>query len=166
MIRIFLAALLTGFLAAAAPCMAGDTPKPAYTIGALTLTAPWIRATPKGADVAGGYVSITNTGAAADRLVSGATPAARKLELHEMASANGVMQMRELTQGLEIKPGETVEFKPGGLHIMLTGLGAPVKQGDKIKATLVFEKAGALEIEFTAAPVGATAPASGHEHAH
>jgi periplasmic copper chaperone A len=166
MFRFFRAALLLACLAAAAPSLADDKPKPAYTLGALTISAPWTRATPKGAGVAGGYLTVTNTGKETDRLLGGSAIIAGKLEVHEMKTVDGVMKMRELTEGLEIKPGETIELKPGGLHIMFTGLNAPVKESDRVKATLMFQKAGPLEVEFTAAGIGATAPAGGHEHAH
>ena len=143
-----------------------QTEQRVYKLGALTVTAPWTRATPKGADVAGGYLAVTNSGTQADRLVGGSVTIASRFEIHAMATTDGVMKMRYLDKGLEIKPGETVELKPGGLHIMMTGLNAPVKQGDEIKGTLVFEKAGTLDVEFTTLGVGAGAPASGHEHAH
>ena len=136
-----------------------------YMAGAMMVEEPWTRATPKGADTAVGYLTLTNTGEKADRLMGGSSAAARKLELHEMSTADGVMTMRSL-ESLAINPGQSLTFKPGGLHIMLTGLAAPVKEGDKIKATLMFETAGAVDIEFTAAGIGATAPAGGHDHAH
>jgi periplasmic copper chaperone A len=154
--------------AAAAPALmaANDKPAPAYTIGALAVSAPWTRATPKGADVAGGYLAITNTGKDADRLVGGSASVAGRFEIHEMATVDGVMKMRHLDKGLEIKPGETVELKPGGFHIMMMGLKTQVKEGDKLKGALVFETAGTLEVEFTAVGVGAGAPAGEHDHAH
>lgn len=145
-----------------------DTPAPAYSLGALSVSAPWTRATPKGADVAGGYMSITNSGKEADRLLGGSASIAGRFELHEMATVDGVMKMREFAAGIEIRPGETLVFKPGGLHIMLMGLKKQVKEGDRIEAVLKFEKAGTLDIAFTAAAIGAVAPAAGqgHDHAH
>lgn len=135
-----------------------NTPLPAYTLGALTITAPWTRATPKGAEVAGGYLSITNTGTQADRLLSISAGIASRLEFHEMATVDGVMQMRQLENGLEILPGQTIELKPGGVHIMMMGLTAQIKAGDHIKGTLVFEKAGSIEVEFVAGGIGSGAP--------
>ena len=164
--RLFFAGLLAACLLAAPPAASADDKPAAFTSGAIRVIAPWTRATPKGAAVASGYLSVTNSGKESERLLGGASTASRRFELHAMATIDGVMTMRELTEGLEIKPGETVEFKPGGLHIMFTGLAAPVKEGDRIKATLMFERAGAVEIEFTAAGIGAAAPAGGHEHAH
>src|SRR5687768_13006353 len=78
----------------------------------LQVTGAWARATPKGAQVGGGYLKITNKGSAPDRLISGSSPVAGKFELHEMSMSGGIAKMRELTNGIEIKPGETIELKP------------------------------------------------------
>jgi hypothetical protein len=136
----------------------------AVRVGALAIEAPWTRATPQGARVAGGYMRITNTGTQPDRLIGGSFPLAGRFEVHEMAMANGVMTMRELAKGLEIGPGQTVELKPGGFHVMFMDLREPVRQGAPIQGTLVFERAGTVEITYQVAPVGARAPASGHSH--
>ena len=132
-------------------------------LGSLVIEAPWTRATPAGAKVAGGYVTITNTGKEPDRLVGGSFPLAGRFEVHEMAVTNGVMTMRELGQGLEIAPGQKVELKPGGLHVMFMDLKTQVKEGQPIKGTLVFEKAGTVEVEYRVAPIGARAPGA-HTH--
>lgn len=132
-------------------------------VGALLIEAPWTRATPGGARVAGGYMRITNTGAEPDRLVGGSFPLASRFEVHEMAVANGVMTMRELAAGLEIAPGQTVELKPGDYHVMFMDLREPVRAGAPIRGTLVFARAGTVEIEYQVAPVGARAP-GGHGH--
>lgn len=125
-----------------------------FKVGAITVAAPWTRATPGGAKVAGGYLKLTNAGTAADRLIAGASDVAGRLEFHEMAMNNGVMQMRPLSAGIEIKPGETVELKPGGLHVMFMDLKRPLKQGETAKATLEFEKAGKLEVTFRVDSIG------------
>lgn len=132
-------------------------------IGNLVIEAPWTRATPSGAKVAGGYMTITNTGSSPDRLVGGSFPLAGRFEVHEMAVANGVMTMRELSQGLEIGPGQKVELKPGGLHVMFMDLKSQLREGQPVKGTLVFEKAGTVEVEYRVAPIGARAPAA-HTH--
>ncbi|MBX9758606.1 MAG: copper chaperone PCu(A)C [Beijerinckiaceae bacterium] len=132
-----------------------------YKLGALTITAPWTRATPKGAPVAGGYVRITNTGVQADRLTGGSFELSGGFEVHEMAMEGEVMRMRELKGGIEIKPGETVELKPGGFHLMFTDLKAPVATGKPIKGRLTFEKAGSIDVEFAVAPIGAASPGAG-----
>ncbi|HET9245532.1 MAG TPA: copper chaperone PCu(A)C, partial [Xanthobacteraceae bacterium] len=89
-----------------------------YKAGSLDISSPWSRATPKGSSVAAGYVKITNSGSAPDRLIGGSSDVASKFEVHEMRMENGVAKMRPVTGGLEIKPGETVELKPGSFHIM------------------------------------------------
>jgi copper(I)-binding protein len=75
-----------------------------------------------------------------------------------------VMKMRELAQGLEIKPGEKVEFKPGSYHVMFMGLKQQLTQGQHFKATLQFEKAGKVDIDFAIEGLGAQSPgpAGGH----
>ncbi len=133
--------------------------------GTLTLESPWIRATPGGAKIAGGYVKITNTGKEADRLTGGSLVAAGRFEVHEMATEGGVMRMRELKTGLEIKPGASVELKPGGYHLMFMDLKQSLKEGDTVKGTLVFEKAGKVDVEYKVGPIGGGAPkAGGHSH--
>ena len=133
-----------------------------YKLGDLLIQAPWARATPAGAKVGGAYLKITNNGTQPDRLVGGSLTGAREVEVHEMSMANNVMKMRHLKDGLEIKPGQTVELKPGGYHLMLTGLSDGLKQGQKVKGSLTFEKAGTVEVEYTVAPVGAAS--GGHMH--
>jgi copper(I)-binding protein len=132
-------------------------------VGALQISSPWARATPKGAQIGGGYLRITNTGTAPDRLTGGSTAVAGRLEVHEMSMSGGTMKMRQLSSGLEIKPGETVELKPGGLHIMFVQLKQQLQQGQHFKATLEFEKAGKVDVDFDIAGIGAKGgPASGH----
>lgn len=135
-----------------------------YTAGPLKIEQPWTRATPAGAKVAGGYVAVTNTGSAADRLLGGSSEIAGKVEIHEMSMNNGVMTMRGLPEGVELKPGAKVEMKPGGYHIMFMDLKRQLKEGEKVKGTLTFEKAGAVPVEFSVQSVGARAPAEAHKH--
>ena len=149
-IRSVFAALWLAVLATAAS--AED-----YKIGNLQISQPWTRATPKGAAVAGGYLKITNTGTTPDRLLGGSTDAAKRFEIHEMSMDNGVMKMRELKNGLEIPPGATVELKPSSYHIMMQGLGRPLVKGERVKASLMFEKAGKGDVEFAVEAIGASA---------
>jgi len=140
-----------------------------YKAGTLTITDPWSRATPKGASVGAGYLKIVNTGTTADRLVSGSSDVAGSLQVHEMTMEKGVAKMRQLREGLEIKPGQTVELKPGGTHVMLVDLKKPLSKDDHFKATLVFEKAGMAEVEFDVLAIGATPnrePAGKQTHHH
>ena len=137
-----------------------------FKIGALVIEAPWARATPGGAQVGGGYMKITNTGKEADRLVGGSLPIAGEVEVHEMAMAGDVMKMRRLPDGLEIKPGASVELKPGGNHLMFMGLRGALKAGQPVKGTLVFQKAGTVEVEYRVAPIGAQSGGGGGGHSH
>ncbi|ARQ02810.1 DUF1775 domain-containing protein [Pseudorhodoplanes sinuspersici] len=150
---------------------AGAAPAAAnvYKVGSITIEAPWSRATPGGAKVAGGYMKITNNGKEPDRLIGGSVPVAGRFEIHEMATEGGVMTMRELPKGLEIKPGQTVELTPGGYHIMFQELKSGLKQGQTVKGTLVFEKAGKVDVEYRVGPIGGGAPsggAAGGGHSH
>ena len=122
--------------------------------------------TPKNAPVAGGYLKITNTGATPDRFVGGSTEVAKRFEIHEMKMDGGVMKMRELKDGLEIPPGATVELKPGSYHIMMLSLSRPLAKGERIKGSLVFEKAGKADVEFAVEALGASAAGMTKEHAH
>jgi copper(I)-binding protein len=140
-------ALGTGLLLAGAACAAD-----------LEIKAPWSRATAKGARVGVGYLAIVNKGAAPDRLVSATADVAEKVELHETGMDNGVMTMRGLPDGVEIKPGETLTLKPGGLHLMLMGLKQPLAQGREVHLTLNFAKAGPVAATLPVGALGATGP--------
>ena len=137
-----------------------------YSAGALRIGNPWTRATPKGASVAGGYMKITNSGTAPDRLVRGSSEVAGRFEIHSMVVEQGVAKMRPVEGGLEIKAGETVELKPGSLHVMLLGLERPLEKGQKVKGTLEFEKAGKVDIEYTVEALGTASPSVGGKHRH
>jgi copper(I)-binding protein len=151
------AALIAVMLACATVISAED-----YAVGGLQIGNPWARATPSGATVGAGYLTITNKGKAPDRLVGGAAAPAARFEIHNTVVEGGVAKMRPVT-GLEIKPGETVELKPGGMHVMLLGLKQPLKQGQRIKGMLVFEQAGTVAIEFAVQAAGAPASHGGHK---
>jgi len=127
--------------------------------GDLVITQAWSRATPGGAKIGGGYLTIENKGTAPDRLIGAAGDVAAKIEVHEMAMNNGVMTMRPLDQGLTIEPGKTVKLAPGGYHLMMFDLKGPLKQGDKVQVTLEFEKAGKVTVSLDVQGIGAQAPA-------
>ncbi len=129
-----------------------------FSKGDIRINQPWARATPGGAKVAAAYLTITNTAKTADRLIGGSSPAAAALELHDMTTTDGVMRMRRIESGIVLAPGATVQLQPGGMHVMLIGLQQALKTGDRIKGTLVFEKAGAVEIFYEVAPIGAAGP--------
>jgi copper(I)-binding protein len=130
--------------------------------GTLEISGPWSRATPKGAKIGSGYVAIRNVGSTADRLVGGSIEPAKRVEVHTMTMDNGVMRMREVKNGLEIKPGETVELKPSSYHLMFIDLGQPLEQGQKVKGELRFEKAGSVPVEFEVRGVGGQTGRAGH----
>ena len=140
---------------------------PAFSAGNVSVTLPWARATPGSAPVAGGFLTIANSGAEPDRLIGGSSDIASKLEVHEMSMDNGVMKMRPVDGGLEVKPGASVELKPGGYHIMFLGLKHGLKEGERFKAQLEFAKGGKTEVEFVVRGIGATTPMdapAGHMH--
>ena len=136
----------------------------AVKVGDLVLVAPWTRQPPDGARVAGGFLKITNNGKTSDRLVGGSAPFAKRFEVHEMAMADGVMKMRELTKGLEIKPGETVELKPGSYHVMYMDITERPKTGTSVKTTLKFEKAGDVTIDVPVVAPGQSGAAPKLHH--
>ena len=143
--------------------VAGTASAHEYKAGSIEIKHPWARATPKGSEVAGGYMKLINTGKETDRLVGGSMPTAGKFEIHEMSMDGNVMKMRPLPNGIEIKPGQTVELKPGSYHLMFVGLKAPFEQGKRVKGTLQFEKAGAVEVEYAVEAAGST-PGRHDEH--
>ena len=129
-----------------------------FKVGDLLIGHPWSRATPGGAKIGGGYLTIENKGAAPDRLVGASADVAGKIEVHEMTMNNGVMTMRPLDKGLAIEPGKTVKLAPGGYHLMMFDLKGPFKQGEKVPVTLQFEKAGKVNVSLDVQGVGAQAP--------
>lgn len=132
------------------------------TAGGLKISAAWSRATPKGASVGGGYMKITNNGSEPDRLIGGSTDMAKSFEVHEMKMDGGVMKMRPVAGGLEIKPGQTVTLDPSGYHVMFVGLKDQLKQGGHFKATLDFAKAGKVEVDFVVEGIGAKTGSGDH----
>ncbi len=133
-----------------------------FTASNLKISSPWARATPKGASVGGGYMTITNTGTAADHLVGGSTDIARGFEVHEMKMEGGVMKMRPVAGGIEIKPGQSVTLDPSGYHVMFVGLKDQLKQADHFKATLQFDKAGKVDVDFAIEGIGAKTGGGNH----
>jgi copper(I)-binding protein len=115
-----------------------------FQLGSIEIGHPNARPTGPGQSVGAGYFKLVNKGPA-DRLLSIATPAASMVELHSMSMDGNVMKMRQI-DAIELPAGQTVEFKSGGLHPMLLGLKAPLKDGDRLPMTLKFEKAGSIEV--------------------
>jgi copper(I)-binding protein len=131
------AAALSGLLLAPFPAAAAST---------VAVSDAWARATPNGAQTAAAYLTVTNRGAAPDRLLGGDSPAARTVQVHEMSMANGVMHMGEVKGGALIAPGASLKLQPGGWHLMLIGLKAPLRAGAMVAITLRFERAGEVKL--------------------
>ena len=125
-----------------------------YKIGSLEIMGPWSRSTPKGATTAIGYMTIKNNGTTPDRLIGGSVDFASAFQLHSMTMEDGVSKMRDL-KFVEIAPGQTIEFKPGGSHVMFVGVKRPLSKGEHVKGTLVFEHAGTVQIEYDVQGIGA-----------
>ena len=144
---VFVLAAVTPLIFAP-PARAAD-----YDIGSIHITQPWARATPKGASSGAAYMTITNNGKTPDRVSCVSSDASALCQIHTMAMEDGLMKMRPVEGGLEIKPGETVMLKPSTFHVMLLNLKHPLQQGKMVKATLKFENAGTINVEY---PVAAT----------
>jgi copper(I)-binding protein len=150
-------------------CVAGvllcvSAPAGAQRVGDLRVDAPWVRATPPGAGVTGGFLTVRNSGTKDDRLLSVSSPAVARIEIHEMRHEDGVMRMRPLRDGLMIPAGATVELAPGGYHLMLFGPKRPFVEGEAVPATARFEKAGNVDITFRVRGLGAKRDATHHGH--
>jgi periplasmic copper chaperone A len=133
-----------------------------FKAGAIMVSQPWTRATPKGARVAGGFMKIHNMGRQSDRLIGGTFDASKRIEIHEMTIINDIMKMRELPNGLEVKPGQSVELKPGSYHLMFMGLKRQLKKGETVDGTLTFKNAGKVRVTFTVESMGAKMKHGGH----
>lgn len=142
----------------------GSMPMPGapVTVGDLTITGAFTRATLPNAPVGGGFLTIVNSGSEADRLIAAATPMAGEVQLHEMKMEGDVMKMAQLPDGIEIPAGATVTLAPGGLHLMFMQLTGPLVEGTRFPVTLTFEKAGILEVEVEVGGIGAKEPAMDH----
>jgi len=146
------------FLAIALSLLAASARAEDVKAGDLVITQGWSRATPGGAKIGGGFLTIENKGSAPDRLIGASADVAGEVEVHEMAVKDGVMTMRPLERGLTIDPGKTVKLAPGGYHLMMMNLKSPLKQGDKVPLTLQFEKAGKVAVTLDVQGVGAKGP--------
>ena len=133
-------------------------------LGPINISLPFTRATLPNAPVAGGFLTIENTGTEADRLVSATSDIAGETQIHEMAMQGDVMKMRQLADGLEIPAGETVVLAPGGFHIMFMGLKQALVEGETITVTLTFEKAGTVDVVLPIEAAAADAPTAEHAH--
>ena len=132
-----------------------------YKIGAIDIGHPYARATAPGQPTGGGFLKLTNKGDA-DRLLSAAADVSTAVELHVMKMEGDVMRMRQV-DAIDVPAGQTVELRPGGLHIMFVGLKAPLKAGERFPMTLRFEKAGEVAVEVVVEKAAAQ-PAAHHQH--
>ena len=153
MARLLAFPLATLIALAAGPVIAQE-----FKSGDITVERPWSRETPKGAEVAAGYLVIHNNGSTPDKLVGGAADFAGKIEIHEMSMDNGIMRMRELKSGLEVPAHGEVKLAPKSYHIMFTNLKQPLKKGESVKVNLTFEHAGSIPVVFEVGSVGETSP--------
>lgn len=124
--------------------------------GQIEVTNAWARATPGGAAIGAAYLTIVSP--VADRLIGASSPVAKNAELHTMTMQGGIMKMRPIA-GINLPAGKAVTLSPGGMHIMLTGLTAPLKEGQNFPLTLSFKKAGSKEVSVAVASIGAMGPA-------
>ena len=127
------------------------------------------RATVGSMPTSAAYLSITNHGQMADRLVYVTSNLARKTELHKMEMDNGVMKMRQVEGGIDLLPGKTIHLAPGGFHVMLIGLNAPLTANSMFEMTLVFQNAGKKTVKGIAmlpADLDAGDALKAHKHKH
>ena len=149
---------LTAFIAAAAVLTSPAAAAGDYDLGSIHISQPWSRATPKGAASGVGYMTITNKGAAPERVSCVSDDASGQCQIHSVTMEGGVMKMRPVEGGLEIKPGESVMLKPGGNHMMFVALKHPLEQGQTVKVTLKFDHAGTIDVDYPVLAIGAPAP--------
>jgi periplasmic copper chaperone A len=155
--RTLLALAVGGLALATAPARAHD-----YTLGELRIGHPWTRATAGTGASGGGFLTIRNTGSLPDRLLRAESAAAGVVELHTHINDQGVMRMRPVPD-IPIPPGAEVKLAPGGLHVMFIDTRQRFDRGAKVPVTLVFERAGRIEVEMQVEAAGARG--SGH-HGH
>jgi periplasmic copper chaperone A len=124
----------------------------------IVVSQAWSRATPKGSQVAGGYLTIENRGAHPDRLLSATSAGAGRVEVHTMKLQDGVMIMRPVEGGLLVPADGVVTLVPGAEHLMFIGLRVPLEEGMLLPVSLVFEHAGTIETTFGVEGIGAKGP--------
>ena len=151
-LALFTAPLFVAQLSAI-PAVAAD-----YDVGSIHISQPWARATPQGAPSGAGYMTVTNKGTTADRVSCVSDDASAQCQIHSMTMEDGVMKMRPVEGGLEIKPGETVTLKPGGYHVMFVDLTHPLEPGKAVDVKLKFDTAGTVDVQYPIQPIGAPAP--------
>lgn len=127
-----------------------------FKASGIEIVHPFFRATPPGARTGAGYVILRNNGTQSDRLLGIETEAAARVTFHRTVTENGMAKMVPIEAGLEIPAGGEYRLGLDGSHAMLEGLTAPIGLGQLIAGTLIFEKAGRVDIDFEVEPAGAT----------
>lgn len=115
-------------------------------VGDISIDHPWARALPPVAPNGAVYMELFNHGSVIDRLISGSSPIAERVELHRSSMKDGVVRMRPV-KAINVLPGKPTAIAPGGLHIMLIGLKQPLIAGKTFRLTLTFERAGSVEVQ-------------------
>lgn len=149
--------LAAGLVPLATPALAQAS---VTELGALRISNPWTRAAGQGMQ-GGGFLTIRNTGATPDRLVSASSPAAGRMELHTHIRDGDVMRMRPVAD-IPVPANGEVALQPGGLHLMLIGLTQPLNAGQSIPVTLRFERSGEVTVQLAVQAAGARQPAHRH----
>lgn len=163
-LALLVPSLLPGALLAQSGPMHGHGTMVSFALGDLVVENPWARESVTRTGAA--YLTVRNEGSAADRLIGVASEAADRVELHASTVQDGVMRMRAV-EAVEVPAGGEAVLAPGGLHLMLIGLKAPLEEGGSFGLTLSFEKAGAVEVTATIEDIGHGGPADhGHDHHH
>jgi len=116
-----------------------------FSAGSMTIQDPWARPTPPNAKTGAGYFRVTNNGAAADQLLSASSRIASHVEIHRQILDGTVMRMRRV-DSINIAPGQTLSFEPGGYHVMFIGLTQPLVEGDAFPMSIIFQDAGLAEV--------------------
>lgn len=142
------------------PALAGD-----YTLGTLQIVQPWSRPSTSQAQAGAAFLAIANKGALTDRLLSAASPAAEKVELHTHVMDGNVMRMRAV-DAIEIAAGGTVKLEPGGLHVMLFGLKQQLVVGQTFPLTLRFERAGEIVVDVQVERMSGPPGTGAGQHRH
>jgi len=151
-VRRLVLALLLGFVPAVVA---------AQSTGKIRVDTPWARAS---AGTTGAvYFTVHNDGDIPEKLVGASTPAARVADLHTMTMDGNVMRMRAVEE-VPIPPHGTAELKPGGLHLMLTELSAPLVAGQTFPLVLKFDKGSDVQVTVGVTTAGAMGPADHMEH--
>lgn len=154
-----------GALKAPAPFVRIAESRSAAIPPALTIVDAWARASAGRIRSGAAYLTIANTKVEPDRLLSVATPAAARAELHATVKDGEIMRMRPVG-AIAVEPGSRIELRPGGLHLMLLDLTKPLVEGERFPLTLTFEKAGAITTEIVVRGPGATSGGASEHHHH